>query len=178
MNDQGTPDLSDDVVMGGDTFAFYLDDGNGVFEPETADAPVLATIPAPHGFAVFTPPGPGDYWVVEVAAPPDMDIAPPQLVTYVIPPAPLNCVVDLGRSSCAADEDASGGYLVVIVSNSPTGGVDPTSGELTQPPTDGLTSAAEAPVPGLPLVVIGVVSVSIGLLIDLRRRSRRIRGRN
>ena len=172
MNDQGTPDLSDDVVMGGATFAFYVDDGNGIFEPETADAPVLATIEAPNGFAVFTPPGPGDYWVVEVAAPPDMDIAPPQLVTYVVPPAPLNCVIDLGRSACAADEDASGGYLVVVVSNSPTGGVDPTSGELTQPPTDVLMGAREAPTPGLPLVVLGVTSLAVGLLVDLRRRSR------
>ena len=51
-----------------------------------------------------------------------MDVAPPQLVTYAIPPVPQNCVIDLGRSSCTADEDASGGFVVVVVSNSPTAG--------------------------------------------------------
>ena len=86
-------------------------------------------------------------------------------------------MIDLGRSTCAADEDASGGYVVVVVSNSPTGDVDPTSGELTQPPTDALTGAPQAPGPGVPLVVLGVVSLALGLLIDLRRRSHGIRSR-
>ena len=178
MNDQGTADLSDDVVIGGATFAFYLDDGNATFEPETADAPLLATIPAPNGFAVFTPPGPGDYWVVEAGPPPGMDVAPPALISYGIPPVPQNCVVDLGRSSCTADEDASGGFVVVVVSNSPTGGELPAVGELTEPPTDALTSAAEAPATGAPVVVTVVVAFAIGLLIDVRRRSRGVRGRD
>jgi hypothetical protein len=55
---------------------------------------------------------------------------------------------------------------------------DPTSGALTQLPTDMLTGATPGPAWSLPLVLIGVTTLIAGLLIDLRRRSRGIRNRN
>ena len=100
------------MITGGATFEFRLDNGNGIYEPDTADAPLLATIEATSGFAVWTPPGPGDYWVTESIPPPGLDFAPPILVTYVVPPQPQNCQVLRGVEACSPDDDASGGYTL------------------------------------------------------------------
>ena len=92
ISDNGTDDPNDDALLPGSTFAFYLDDGDGVFEPDGDDAPRLAEIGSDTGFHVWTPPGPGRYWVVEVASPPGYDIAPPVLVDYLLERALDNCV--------------------------------------------------------------------------------------
>ena len=55
MNDQGTPTVKDDEVVGGAVFEFRSDDGDGQYEPTGDDGPVLATVEATHGFAVFAP---------------------------------------------------------------------------------------------------------------------------
>ena len=74
VDDQGTKTTSDDRIVRGATFQFLADDGDGRYEPDGDDAPVLATIEAPKGFAVYTPSGPGDYWVVEAAPPEGLDV--------------------------------------------------------------------------------------------------------
>ena len=67
LSDNGTPgDPTDDTLLPGSTFAFYRDDGDGVFEPEGDDAPRLAEVDSDTGFHVWTPPGPGRYWVQEI----------------------------------------------------------------------------------------------------------------
>jgi len=137
VNDQGTTDPADDRIAGGARFEFRKDDGDGVYEPNGDDAPVLATVDARFGFAVFTPPAPGRYWVTEVSAPPGLEIAPPQLVTYTVDATPRNCTIVKRAASCVRDEDASGGFVEVVVADSPLGGgVLPATGHPTLPPTD------------------------------------------
>ena len=167
----GTADPSDDRIVGGSVFEFRQDDGDGIYEPDTDDAPVLATVPAPHGFAKFSPPGPGDFWVTESVAPPRLDTAPPKLVTYAS--SPDNCTVLRTRAVCSPDDDASGGFVVVAVFDSPTQGVLPTTG--TPPAT---STAADVPTAAASsvwlLVVAFIAATGAGLsFLTWRRRTRR-----
>jgi hypothetical protein len=170
VNDQGTTATSDDEIVGGATFEFREDDGDGTYEPAADDAPVLASVDATHGFAVFEPPGPGDYWVTEATPPAGLDSAPPQLVTYEVPPAPQNCGVLRGRTTCRADDDATGGYVIVAVLDSPVGGV---AAAPTLPRTDTVNEAGGRPAGGLWFVLVGLLSLSGALLHATRRRAAR-----
>ena len=170
VNDQGTPQLSDDRIVGGARFEVRQDDGDGTYEPAADDAPVLADLEATHGFAVFTPPGSGDYWVTEAEAPPGLEIAPPQLVTYTIPAAPRNCGIQLGRTTCVPDEDQSGGYVILAVMDSPIGGIAPATADPTLPRTDTGSAIADRGNGGLWLVIVGLLSMSAGLLLHTSRR--------
>jgi len=120
-------------------FEIRLDDGDGIYEPDGADAPVLATLDARFGFAVFLPPAPGDYWITEVTPPPGLTVAPPMLVRYSIPSTSMNCAVLRGKQTCSPDDDDSGGFLVAVVVDSPSGGTAPdtnTTSPIERTPTD------------------------------------------
>ena len=174
VNDQGTADPVDDQIVGGATFEFRQDDGDGVYEPEADDAPVLAEIEATHGFAVWMPPGPGDFWVTESVPPLDLDTEPPILVTYEIPPSPLNCSLFRGGFTCVPDDDASGGYVIAVATNSPIVGAgpatdDPGGGELPATDAPSVTSEGRGPW----IVIAGAVSLSVGALFALPVRRRR-----
>jgi hypothetical protein len=172
VNDQGTPELDDDVLLPGATFEFRLDDGNGIYEPDTADAPVLETIFAEHGFAVFHPPAPGSYWVTESSAPEGFDTAEPILVAFPAAQAQQNCSQVGATLTCVPDDDLSGGFVLAFVSDSPTGGALPTTGEVTPPATD-LTESRPGPtVPNLPVILGVLVSVAVGALLLRPRRDR------
>ena len=152
MNDQGTPDTSDDRIVPGAVFEFRRDDGDGIYEPVGDDAPVLAEVDATYGFAVFTPSGPGDYWVTETTAPAGLDTADPILVHYTA--SPENCALSDSVLRCVPDDDQSGGFLIVVVVDSPIGGVGP---EDTAPPTD--------TVPGRPQPSCRHRARSVGLIL-------------
>ncbi len=53
VNDQGTPETSDDRIVPGAVFEFRRDDGDGTYEPVGDDSPVLAQVDATNGFAVL-----------------------------------------------------------------------------------------------------------------------------
>jgi hypothetical protein len=78
--------------------------------------------------------------------------------------APLNCAVVVGRSTCVPDEDASGGFVIVVMTNSPLGG-----GVL--PATD--VSPSYDRTPGLWIVTAGIFALSTVLLSYLPRRRTR-----
>ena len=170
VDDQGTSDPADDLIVGGATFEFRADDGDHVYEPTGDDAPVLATVEATHGFAVFTPPAPGQYWVTEVSAPPGLDTAPPQLVSYSVPSTPQNCSVVRSVSHCVLDEDASGGFVVVVISDSPSGGVESGTGGGTLPATD-TGSDGTGPSAWIALVAVVALSCAGFLAVSHRRRN-------
>jgi hypothetical protein len=171
VSDQNTPDNSDDVILGGSTFELRADDGDGVYEPEGDDAPVLATEFAEYGFAVFHPPAPGAYWITEASAPPGFDIAPPELITYSTPRSSQNCQFYRGATSCVTDDDNSGGFLIAVVTDSPTGGVLPIESGITPPATDSLTPATTTDPRGGWLAVGSVVALA-GILVARVRRLR------
>jgi len=169
VNDQGTADTGDDQLQGGATFEFRLDDGDAVYEPDTDDAPVLATVEATNGFAEFLPPGPGSYWVTESSAPDGLDVAPPKLVLYEA--SGQNCSVLRSGAVCEPDDDASGGFVLVAMTDSPTNTVVPATGTL--PPTDSLVPAGRPGTPrGLPVLLVLLVALSAGALL-VRRPNRR-----
>ena len=134
LTDSGTPgDPTDDTLLPGSTFAFYRDDGDAVFEPDGDDAPRLAEVDSDTGFHVWTPPGPGRYWVHETDSAEGYDLAPPRLVDYLLTRSTDNCVVQPTELLCSPDDDGvSAGLRVVAVTDSLTGGV----AGLTPPPTD------------------------------------------
>jgi len=167
VNDQGTPDNGDDRIVPGAMFEFRLDDGDGTYEPAGDDAPVLAEISATFGFAVFTPTETGDYWVTESSAPPGLGTADPILVHYTA--SSENCSLASRVLRCETDDDQSGGFLIVVVADSPAGGVGP---EVTAPPTDTVASdvtGSVAIVPATFLVLLAGVVVFVG---TRHRRSR------
>jgi len=168
VNDQGTPDASDDRIVPGARFEFRRDDGDGTYEPSGDDAPVLAEISATYGFAVFVPTETGDYWVTESSAPPGLDTSDPILVHYTA--SSENCSLANRVLRCASDDDQSGGFLIVAVTDSPTGGAGPD--EVTAPPTDTVASdvtGSVAIVPATFLVLLAGVVVFVG---TRHRRSR------
>jgi hypothetical protein len=150
--------------VGGAQFEIRADNGNGFYEPDGADAPVLASLDATYGFAVFNPPGPGSYWVTESSPPAGLTKAPPQLVHYTVPTASLNCAVLHGTETCDPDDDNSGGFLVVVIVNSPTGGVGPE--------TDTAAPVEDAPATGPWLVIVGALAGWAVVFPRLLRRRR------
>ena len=167
MNDQGTADTSDDRVVPGASFAFRRDDGDGLYEPAGDDSPVLAEVDATNGFAVFTPPGPGDYWVTETTPPAGLTTAAPILVHYTA--SAENCSLAAGVLGCTPDDDQSGGFLIVVVVDSPIGGVSP---EDTAPPTDTAQGDPSRPVDIVPPVGLMLIVAAV-VLVGVRRRQPR-----
>ena len=171
VNDQGTPDVDDDVLLPGATFEFRLDNGNGVYEPDTADAPVLETIFAEHGFAVFHPPAPGAYWVTESSAPEGFDTAAPILVPFPAARAQQNCSLVGAALTCVPDDDLSGGFVLAFVADSPTGGALPATGEPTAPPTDVSPPRTVTVDAGLLATLTVLLAIAGGALLVRPRRN-------
>ena len=168
VNDQGTPDTSDDRIVPGAVFEFRLDDGDGTYEPAGDDAPVLAEVDAGNGFAVFTPSETGDYWVTESTAPPGLEIADPILVHYTA--SPENCGLSNSLLRCVPDDDQSGGFLIVVVIDSPIGGVG--GEEITPPPTDTDQGGVSRPVDIL-LASMAILLAAAVVLGEARHRQSR-----
>jgi hypothetical protein len=173
VNDQGTEDTSDDQIVGGAVFEMRLDDGDRVYEPDTGDAPVLATEEATYGFAEFFPPHTGTYWITEIKAPEGLNLAPPQLVQYQ--GLPENCAVIRGAAQCQPDDDNSGGFVIMPFADSPTQTVLPaTPTPPGLPPTDALPpSAAPAGPPSLSGILVLIAALSLGALLLPRPKRRR-----
>ena len=167
VNDKGTPEISDDRIVPGAVFEFRRDDGDGIYEPVGDDFPVLAQVEATNGFAVFTPPEPGDYWVTESTPPPGLKVADPILAHYTA--SPENCGLSNSLLRCEPDDDQSGGFLIVVVVNSPGGGVGP---EVTAPPTDTVPGDDSRPVDIVPVYALILIVAAVGLMAARSPRSR------
>ena len=161
------PDTGDDRIVPGAVFEFRQDDGDGTYEPDGDDAPVLATVDATYGFAVFTPSEPGDYWVTESTAPAGLGTAAPILVHYTA--SSENCSLSDHVVQCVADDDQSGGFLIVVVVDSPIGG---TGAEVTSPPTDTVPDDVKRPVNIVPAVLSLVLIAAVALVSVRNRQSR------
>ena len=170
INDNGTTnDFSDDVLLPGATFAFYLDDGDGLFEPGTDDIAV-GQVTSDTGWHRVVPPGPGDYWVVEQNEPEGFDVAPPLLVPFGLDHASENCLVTATETFCVPDDDPDGGYLVVVVADSPLAGV----GAVTPPPTDVTASIDTERQSGLAVALAALSGLAAAsIVLSTRRRHQR-----
>ncbi|HEY7131982.1 MAG TPA: SpaA isopeptide-forming pilin-related protein, partial [Candidatus Limnocylindrales bacterium] len=136
----------------------------GIYQPDAADGPALATVVTEFGFASFTPDGPGSYWVAEVAAPVGYELSDPLLVPFLDENAQQNCVIARPVAlTCRPDEDQTGGLVLAFFANSPTGGVSPTSAA-TPPATDTAMSTGRTD-DRTAWVVVGGLLVAAGVLI-------------
>ena len=167
VNDQGTSTTEDDRITGGATFELRADDGDGRYEPSGDDAPVIATDAATRGFAVFDPPGPGEYWITEIDPPTGLDVAPPQLVTYTTSIEACGVLGD--HRTCVPDDDGVGGFTVVAVMDSPAGGSLPAGA--TAPPTDTVAPTDTPPDASFWMVVGASVIGTLVAVIYLGRRA-------
>jgi len=166
--DQGTPSIDDDEVVGGARFELRLDDGDEAYEPDGDDAPLLASVDAPRGFAVFEPTTPGDYWVTEVTAPTGLATMPAVLVTYT--GSDEECGWYRGDLVCRPDEDGTGGFVLVAFKDPPTGSVEAQTGGSNLPETDTAPATPEPSAsPGVPVGAIFALSLAVVALV-LRRR--------
>jgi hypothetical protein len=168
--DQGTASTDDDEVIGGARFELRLDDGDKAYEPDGDDAPLLASVDAPEGFAVFEPTTPGDYWVAEVTAPTGLAPMPPVLVTYT--GSDEECGWYRGELVCRPDADGNGGFVLVAFKDPPSGSVESQTGGSNLPQTD--TAPAAPPdssaSPGVPHGTIFALSLAVVAIVLRRRR--------
>jgi hypothetical protein len=116
VDNRGTADRADDLLIGGATYAVAPDDGDGIFE-RNEDGPVLFQISDPSGIAVLRNLPPASYWVIETTAPPGYDVA------AAVPYRPsggtsAQSCFDAGTLTCFADP-AGGGMTAVFVVNTP-----------------------------------------------------------
>ncbi len=169
LDDRATADRADDQLLPGATFDVRPDDGDGVYEPTGDDGPPLDAVELGTGFVIFKPNATGRYWVAEVVAPDGFDTAAPIMVDYAVPIPPENCVVIEGDRRCRVDEDGTGGFVIVVVRNSPIGGLAPADAVMTPPPTDTVgteTTGSRWFVP----VLAGAIALVVGLLTGWPRR--------
>ena len=168
--DQGTESTDDDEVVGGARFELRLDDGDKAYEPDGEDAPLLASVDAPQGFAIFKPTTPGDYWVTEVTAPAGLATMPAVLITYT--GSPEECGWYRGELVCRPDEDGTGGFVLVAFKDPPTGSVEAQTGGANLPATDTAPAATPEPSvsPGVPFGAIFALSLAVVALVLRRRR--------
>ncbi len=174
--DQGTATIDDDKIVGGATFELRLDDGDGKYEPDGADGPVLATVDATSGFAVFHPEVAGSYWITEVTAPPDLAMTDPVLVPY--DGSDKNCGWYRGQMKCVADDDGVAGFVVVAFKNPPTGSVEALEGGGNLPATDTADEPQQASTPSDPTWAVLLLVFVVSLVAFAVAPSRRPRARS
>ena len=160
INDQGTEDPSDDVIARGAVFEFRADDGDKVYDA-IADGPVLFSGTASYGFLSWTPPGPGFYWVTEVAPPAGLDISEPVLVPYLVTGDAGRCVQWPDAIQACTRVADSVGFVFVVIADSPSGEVV----AVTNPPTSTSPAPASGGSPGFPaLLALGGLGLALALL--------------
>ena len=159
VDDGGTADRTDDQLLPGAAFEVRPDDGDGVYEPDGDDAPALDGDDLGAGFTIYAPDAPDRYRAAEVDAPAGYDVAAPILVDYAVPDPAENCVVIEGDRRCLVDDDGTGGFVIAVVFDSPTGGgVAPTDAAVT-PPSTSTVSAHATTKPTVPAVIVSALAL-------------------
>jgi hypothetical protein len=126
VDNRGTEDPDDDVLLDGASFEVYADDGDETFD--AGDELVFGPAAASGGMLDTDLLDEGDYWIVESTVPDGFEGSDPILVELNVDPS-KTCIWDsAGLIECEAnqgDEDLS--LTIVIVDNTPEGdSVQPT----------------------------------------------------
>ena len=106
--------------------------------------------------------------MTETTAPPGLDRADPILVPYTA--SPENCGLTRDVLQCEPDDDQSGGFLVVVVVDSPIGGVGPD--DVTPPPTDTFAGDVSRPADIVPAALLILLTATVALVGARYRQSR------
>jgi len=172
LDNNGTADPDDDVLLDGASFEVWSDDGDGIFE-SGQDTLVFGPVAAADGLIdTDVLPG-GMYWIVEVVVPAGFTGSDPILVELNLDPS-QTCVWDAdGLIECAPNQGEVVSFTVVIVDNTPvqpTGGVGPLTGtpkpKATLPPTDAIDGTSSAPAgDGWRLALLGMAGMLSAALV-------------
>jgi hypothetical protein len=151
VDNNGTADPDDDLLLDGASFALYLDDGDALFESDEDD---LVFGPAPTVDAMIDTDilQPGEYWIVEAVVPTGFVGSDPILVELNTDPT-FTCFWDAtGSQGCDENEgDVEGlSWTIVIVDNTPIEATPAPTAEATPAPTGGVGGATGRPSITLP----------------------------
>jgi hypothetical protein len=189
VDNNGTPDPDDDVLLDGASFEVHLDDGDGLFDAD-ADSVVFGPEAAVGGTLDTDDLSAGSYWIVEMIVPDGFVGTDPILVELNLDPT-VTCVWDAaGLIECTPnEEDVSDlSWTMVIVDNTPesqpTGGVGGATGTpgsdggsgtdsgATLPPTDTVTADTGAPASdGLRIIFLAMAGLLGAALLLTPARS-------
>ena len=184
VDNRGTTDPDDDVLLDGASFEVWADDGDEVFETGQ-DELVFGPAEATGGMLDTDLLDEGDYWIVETTVPAGFEGSDPVLVELNVDPA-VTCIWDAdGLIDCEPNEGEPNdlSLTIVIVDNTPEASVQPTeqpkpTGDVggavgtprpraTLPATDTLDAASSAPASDswrlLLLAMAGVLTATLML---------------
>ena len=118
VDNRGTEDPDDDVLLDGASFEVYADDGDETFD--AGDELVFGPAVATGGMLDTDLLDEGDYWIVESTVPDGFEGSDPILVELNVDPS-KTCIWDsAGLIECEANEDEEDLSLtIVIVDNTP-----------------------------------------------------------
>lgn len=156
LDNRGTSDPNDDVLLDGASFEVWADDGDGKYE-SGQDQLVFGAAEATGGMLDTDLLDEGMYWIVESTVPSGYVGSDPILVELNVD-ASQTCVWDAaGLIECKPNDEESVSFTIVLVDNTPkaepapTGDVAPATGKpratshATLPATDTLDAASSAP---------------------------------
>ena len=125
VDNRGTEDPDDDVLLDGASFKVYADDGDETFD--AGDELVFGPAVATGGMLDTDLLDEGDYWIVESTVPDGFEGSDPILVELNLD-ASKTCIWDsAGLIECEANQDEEDLSLtIVIVDNTPEQSVQPT----------------------------------------------------
>ena len=176
VDNNGTADPDDDVLLDGASFEVYLDDGDQAFD--AGDELVFGPAETVDGMIDTDQLEAGWYWIVEAVVPAGFTGSDPILVELNTDSSVI-CVWDAsGELECFenGDIDVEGlSWTIVLVDNSPieatpapTGGVGGATGTpgVTLPPTDTLTGGPIAPAgDGWRLILLAMAGLMAAALL-------------
>ncbi len=116
VDDRGTADRADDLLLAGATYAVAPDNGDGVFQRDL-DGPVLFQVSDPSGIAVLRGLPTATYWIIETVAPPGYALANAAPFHPTSPIAGQDCF-NAGTLVCIADP-TGGGMTAAFFVNTP-----------------------------------------------------------
>jgi hypothetical protein len=125
VDNRGTEDPDDDVLLDGASFEVYADDGDETFDAD--DELVFGPAVATGGMLDTDLLDEGDYWIVESTVPDGFEGSDPILVELNVDPS-KTCIWDsAGLIECEVNQDEEDLSLtIVIVDNTPEESVQPT----------------------------------------------------
>jgi hypothetical protein len=185
IDNKGTQDFEDDVLLNGASFALYRDNGDSAYSAVT-DTLVSGPSAATDGTLMIEHLTSGSYWVVETVVPAGFTGSDPILIVLNLDPTKV-CLWDRDGLHGCEDADGDGPLDVVFVDNTPTGSDQPAapSGEVqgvrgtpnaTPPATDTIGNASDTNGGSWRIVLAGVaVLIAVSLLFTRPTRANRPR---
>lgn len=188
IDNKGTQNFEDDVLLNGASFALYRDNGDSTYSA-ASDTLVSGPSAAVDGILKIGPLTAGSYWVVETVVPTGFNGSDPILVALNLDPS-LVCLWDREGLHGCEEADGDGPLDVVFVDNTPkpsgstqpaapsgeVQGVEGTPSRATPPATDTIGNASDTTGDSWRIVLAGLAAIiAVSLLFTRPTGARRPR---